>query len=169
MVSDKSKPVESTASAFVDGKVDACYDPITGGVGGGGGDGRWMCRIPAMLLAQLWQHVPSKYYQSFTAREVAENATVVYYGVRIKDGKDAPAPWGYCFVGVPERVRVGPSGGPNGGAVDLPKGYVFTAYVSQGGDVFEWRLELADPRDPSLPLERGPERFPGGVVWQRND
>lgn len=147
-----------------DARAEACYDPL---IGGGEGH-RWACRFPGRLLENLWGLAPKKYFQSFTARDVLENANYVYYGVRIKDGNDAPAPWGYCFVGTPASVRIGPMMSAGGGLVPLPKGYVFTVYVSQSGEVYEWRLEMADPRDSQKPLEHDYQRFPGGVVWQRN-
>jgi len=154
-----------STTSFPDGRANACYDPLTGG----GDEDRWLCRFPGKLLASLWEHAPSKYYQSFTAREVIENAEVVYYGIRIKDGKDAPAPWGYCFVGVPKTLRIGPLNDPNGGILPIPIGCVFTVYVSQAGEVFEWRLEPADPRFPTRPQEHDAQRFPGGAVWQRDN
>ena len=104
-------------------RIQGVVDPLTAG------QGLIEVYISRDLLQNLWDRTPWVYYNSFTDRCVLQDPEAVFYGARIKDG----GPWGWCYVGTPEKIR-----SSDNQPVDLPAGYVFTAYVSQDQHLFGW-------------------------------
>lgn len=136
-----------------DARIQEVLDPLTG-------EKVMEVTVPRDLLNDLWDRSPWVYFNSFTARDVLQAPEAVFHGARLKEED----PWGWCYVGVPEKYR-----SSDNEPVDLPKGLIFAAYVSQDGTLFGWGLELADPREPCLPLIRDLRRFPGGQRWRKED
>lgn len=116
--------------------------------------------IPFTLLDELEARAPSKYYSSFTARDVVQNPEAIAMGPRF-DGEGNP--WCVTYVGRPATIRTAT------GTEPLPPGYVFCVFSSLSGHVYEWGLEEADPHTPDLPRDKDRQRFPGGFTWRKSD
>ena len=97
------------------------------------------------------------FYNARVAAEVLKSPEAIFWGIRI--GRSTG--YGWCYVGRPARLWVGDME-----SMTSPPGYVFTAYLDDRNNLFEWRLELANERAPDLPIDYLSGRF-GELKWRK--
>lgn len=107
-------------------------------------------------LQFLYRHYRFVFYNVKTAVGVLQFPERIYEGIR--ENREGDRVDGWCYVGRPSRIRL-----DSGSSVLFRQGSVFTVFVSKDMDLYEWRVEQADPKDLAAPV-LDQRRF-GRLIW----
>jgi len=96
---------------------------------------------------------PVKYENLRAAKAVLESPKRIFYGIRTYNEG------GWCYTGRPTEWTV-----KERVTASFPDYLVFAVYVNPRLEVFEWRAEPVDDRDPYCP--KGWEDRYRGLIWK---